>query len=155
MSGKVIQKEKSLSQLRALFWPKKKKMKVIYNSPESGKHCPGPSQAGTNVSYSLLCKSAREMQGWKQHKIIHGVNSPTQCGHPGGLFLLCVLVGASLLISCLTFQIVTFYFPILQLGDSGASFVPNHLTEPVTEELWRASGSKGLPPSRGIAKYEE
>lgn len=135
MSGKVIQNEKSLSQLRQHYSDKKKKKKkVIYNSPESGKHCLVPSQAGTNVSYSLLCKSAREMQGWKQHKIIHGVNSPTQCGQPRGLFLLCVLVGGSLLISCLTCQRVTFYFPILQLGDSGASFVPNPLTEPVTEE---------------------
>lgn len=94
MSGKVIQNEKSLSQLRQHYSDKKKKKKkVIYNSPESGKHCLVPSQAGTNVSYSLLCKSAREMQGWKQHKIIHGVNSPTQCGQPRGLFLLCVLVG--------------------------------------------------------------
>ena len=73
------------------------------------------------------------------------MNLPTRCGHPRGLFLLCALVGGSLLISCLTFQIATFYFPILQLGDSGASFIPNHLTESVTEEPWRASGSKGLP----------
>lgn len=66
MRGKVIQKEKSLSQLREHYSDqKKKKKKVIYNSPEFGKHCPGPSQEGTNISYSLLCKSAREMQGVK------------------------------------------------------------------------------------------
>lgn len=117
-------------------------MKVIYNSHKSGKCCSRYSQTRGNIGCRMSCVSPwawRKNTRLKHGLVMNGVNSPTLCDYPWGLFcFVCFGRRRLLLISCINFPDGHIWFSYFTTGWFWGLLYPRSLTEPVIR--WAVRG---------------